>query len=81
MIIEQIKDEFNSTRKSTKHCIIDKCSNNAILWSGHLIKGNGYVMAGFCETHRYTDSHPASDRKGCMGTLTEVGIANDLKSK
>jgi len=77
MTKEQITDEFNSTRKSTKYCIVDGCCEIAKAWTGHLLKLDGYVLSGFCDKHRSPFYSCSFDKQGCFGTLTET----ELKTK
>lgn len=53
--------------RQTKNCII--CFKPAVVWTGHVHKGNEEILSGYCHIHRYEKKQYAfiGIRKNCIG--------------
>ena len=56
---------------STTRCIV--CLKKATHYTGHLVKGNGKVLAGWCDEHRNTTLCDEQARTGHMYLMDRVG--------
>lgn len=61
----------------TKNCII--CKREAVIYTGHVKKGNKKITAGFCITHKKdSETLPMTDGPGCYGEFkNDFGIITE----
>ncbi len=51
----------------TVNCVQAGCTNKATIWTGHILRGDEPILAGWCDLHRtVADSLPdlAGDKQG-----------------
>ena len=64
-----------------KKCIIQKCKNDAISFTGHLHLGTKIIDAGFCREHTYLAFNSGSILNPIKGCKMQSGCFGQWKQK